>query len=71
LQVFIQVARNTDAGFEVMDMSGRVLFREQQWLTKGSHTLQFHKAVEIPDGLYILRVQYDGMILTRKFNKLP
>jgi uncharacterized repeat protein (TIGR01451 family) len=71
LQVFIQVARNTDAGFEVMDMSGRILFREQQWLTKGSHTLQFHKAVEIPDGLYILRVQYDGMILTRKFNKLP
>ncbi len=70
LLVHVQVAKNTNAGFEVTDMNGRLLFRESKWLSKGGNTLQIEKTADLPDGLYILRVQLDGRYLSIKFSKI-
>jgi hypothetical protein len=55
---------------EVSDLNGRVQFRNQVVLAKGSTTLELNQAVNLPSGMYLLQVQFNGMILTRKFNKL-
>jgi hypothetical protein len=55
---------------DIIDLNGRIHFRASQVLVKGNTTIELNHAVNLPEGMYIFRVQYNGMILTRKFNKL-
>ena len=66
----VQCLINTAAVVEVSDLNGRVQFRTHYVLSKGNNTLALPQAVNLPSGMYILRVQFKDELLTRKFNKL-
>jgi len=70
MTVGISVSSNARAVMDIIDLNGRIHFRASQVLVKGNTTIELNHAVNLPEGMYIFRVQYNGMILTRKFNKL-
>ncbi|MBN8687445.1 MAG: T9SS type A sorting domain-containing protein [Chitinophagales bacterium] len=70
LQVSLNVQQNVVATVVISDANGRILFRYNEQLLKGSNTLSYSEAAALPEGMYFIRVELEGKMMVSKFNKL-
>ncbi len=70
LQVSVNVPQNSTARIIIMDAAGRVLYRFNETLLKGSNTLAYTQAALLQEGMYFVQIELDDKKMIAKFNKL-
>ncbi|MBI5372471.1 MAG: T9SS type A sorting domain-containing protein [Sphingobacteriales bacterium] len=70
LQLSVMAMQNGDATVLILDASGRIVYRFKENLRRGSNSMTYPQAGQLQEGMYFLRVEMDGVLLTTKFNKL-
>ena len=65
--VNLKTAANGNAELKVLDMSGRILLRQQNRVTEGSNSITLNNLDKLQAGLYFLQVLNGTEVNTTKF----
>jgi uncharacterized repeat protein (TIGR01451 family) len=68
LELLVNVRKSAIAKIYLLDGTGRIMDRFTETLREGSNTFMYSEPSAYPIGIYYLRAEIDGLILTRKFN---
>jgi uncharacterized repeat protein (TIGR01451 family) len=70
IQLQVNASQDGTADITITDMAGRIIYRFSKKLQKGSNPITFSQVANLPEGIYYLRMQVDGIAVSEKFNKL-
>ncbi|HRS40273.1 MAG TPA: T9SS type A sorting domain-containing protein, partial [Bacteroidia bacterium] len=69
IRVRLQAKKAGNVRLEIMDLTGRVVTRMNQYVGQGL-TIQHLDATQLPAGTYIIRAEQNGVVGTGKVVKL-
>ncbi|MEZ5033475.1 MAG: T9SS type A sorting domain-containing protein [Chitinophagaceae bacterium] len=70
LQLLVNVPNSGTADIAIFDETGRMVHHSKEKLQKGSNTIVYAMAKRIQAGMYYVRLQMEGILLTERFHKL-
>ena len=68
IQFLIDVKKTTVARIQLLDGTGKIMNQYTEALRQGSNVFMYSDPSGYPIGIYYLRAEIDGLILTRKFS---
>ena len=66
LQLAVSVQQNTKTSIQVMSVEGKMLLQQKATLTTGNNLVNLDVSL-VPSGVYLVQVQLNDEVVTKKF----
>ena len=70
LQLLVNIVKNGNADIAILDGTGRIVYHYKESLQKGSNTIVYTSVINLPEGMYYVKIQVDEVSIIQKFSKI-